>query len=256
MDQELKELAAMLPGEPNNDVLASDAPADAPADNMHTADDALASHSEPTEEALSDNVPGADALATDAPNGPEPADPASVAAPASRATSAAHGNNDAAPASIPLPPSAAPGSAPDTTLSVPLDARADTAAIAAVVASWHLDKAWAHSTAPAVTAAMPPALVADVPAHYVTTFSKPAPDHPIPAATCRAYWRKTGRGDTGVPERWHFRVEHHHLVLQYDVVLPFGSPPPTASAPQSVGTKADVQRLLEFILDRKGACSQ
>ncbi|KAJ3358852.1 hypothetical protein GGF32_009948 [Allomyces javanicus] len=253
----------MSPEDPSDAAPASlGLSSDAPANDLHHAQDAPATgHDEPANmEALADNVPSADAdtdaPATDTSTGPEPADPASIAAPASRATSAATGDGNTAPASIPLPPSAAPGTALDTTLSFPLDAGADTAAIAAVIASWHLDKAWAHSTVSATAAAVPPALVADLPAHYVTTFSKPAPDHPIPAATCRAYWCKTERGDGDVPERWLFRVEHHHLVLQYDVVPPAGSRPATASTTQSVGTTADVQRLLDFILDRKGACSQ
>ncbi|KNE63153.1 hypothetical protein AMAG_08312 [Allomyces macrogynus ATCC 38327] len=261
MDQESKQLAAMSLGELSDDIPAPNAPTShAPANDLHHAEDACASQEGPADEALADNVPASDAEAifpaTNVSTGPESADPAAIAAPASRVTSATKGDDDTAPASIPLPPSAAPGTAPDTTLSVPLDVRADTAAIAAVIASWHLDKAWAHSTVSATAAAVPPALVADLPAHYVTTFSKPAPDQPIPAATCRAYWRKAGSGAAGMPERWHFRIEHHHLVLQYDIALPVGSRSPTASTPQLVGAKADVQRLLEFILDRKGACNQ
>ncbi|KAJ3372690.1 hypothetical protein GGF31_001715 [Allomyces arbusculus] len=262
MDLEPEELPAMSPEAPKDDNTASDAPIGAAATDDWQSAAYQTSHDEPVRDALANTVPAADADAdaptTNLPTGPELADPAAAAAPASRVTSAASLNDDTAPASIPLPPSAAPGTDPDTTLSVPLDARADAAAIAAVIASWHLDKAWAHSTVSATTAAVPPALVADLPAHYVTTFSKPAPDHPIPAATCRAYWRKVGRDAADVPERWLFRVEHHHLVLQYNVVPPVGSRPATATASttQSVGAKADVQKLLEFILDRKGACSQ
>ncbi|KAJ1500787.1 hypothetical protein HMI54_010521 [Coelomomyces lativittatus] len=68
---------------------------------------------------------------------------------------------------------------------------------------------WQWTTIPATS--HQPAFIADAPAEYITIFSQPTPQNPIPLSTCHCYWRQ--EKESG---HWLIRIEHHHTVFCLD----------------------------------------